>query len=80
MSRPECVYEYGQAFRMELKTIAKGHRWPSFAVASKFTSQHQAVTEDDILHIRELPDFEGTSVLCVLHKRTETIPALLFQL
>ena len=47
------------AFRMELMTTAKGHRWPSFAVASRFCAPHPAVTEDDILHIRELADFDG---------------------
>jgi hypothetical protein len=48
-----------KAFQMNLSTVAKGHRWPSFASPSRFTSPHPAVTEDDILHIRELSDFDG---------------------
>lgn len=48
-----------QAFSMNLQTVAKGHRWPSFASPSRFTIPHPAVTEDDILHIRELSDFNG---------------------
>ena len=46
------------AFGMELKCPAKGHRWPTFAVASRFTQPHKVLTEDDILHLRELNDFE----------------------
>eukprot|EP00729_Bicosta_minor_P009922 gene9922-5877_t len=46
------------AFQMELKCPAKGHRWPTFAVASRFTQPHKVLTEDDILHLRELNDFE----------------------
>ena len=36
------------AFRNpDLATGAKGHRWPTFAVASRFTSPHKVLTEDD---------------------------------
>mmetsp|Transcript_7246 Transcript_7246/g.21392 ORF Transcript_7246/g.21392 Transcript_7246/m.21392 type:complete len:5155 (-) Transcript_7246:1654-17118(-) len=47
------------AFQMNLSTVAGKHRYPSYAVASRFTSPHPAVTEDDILHIKELKDFDG---------------------
>ena len=33
-------------------------RWPSFAVASRFTAPQPGLTEDDILHIQELYDFD----------------------
>jgi len=46
------------AFRMQLTCAAKGHRWPSFAIANRFTQPRQAQNEDDILHIKELPDFD----------------------
>lgn len=44
---------------MPLTCAAKGHRWPSSAVASRFTAPHNVLTEDDILHLKELPDFDG---------------------
>jgi len=47
-----------KAFRMKLKCPAQGHRWPSFAIAQRFTAPHGALNEDDLLHIRELPDFD----------------------
>ncbi len=43
----------------QLQCPAKGHRWPSYAIANRFTAPHLAITEDDILHLRELPDFDG---------------------
>ena len=39
--------------------VQGGHRWPSSAVASRFTAPHNVLTEDDILHLKELPDFDG---------------------
>ncbi len=55
-------FEEGQwvvvAFNMQLQCPTKGHRWPSFAIANRFTAPHQVLTEDDILHLRELPDFD----------------------
>eukprot|EP01063_Lacrimia_lanifica_P039595 TRINITY_DN8724_c1_g4_i1.p1 TRINITY_DN8724_c1_g4~~TRINITY_DN8724_c1_g4_i1.p1 ORF type:complete len:4579 (+),score=2099.61 TRINITY_DN8724_c1_g4_i1:248-13984(+) len=48
-----------QAFGKYLNTMAKPnrHRWPSYALASRFTYPHEALTEDDILHIKSLPSF-----------------------
>jgi len=40
-------------------TWGTGHRWPSFAVPSALTYPHAAKTEDDVLHVRTLPDFDG---------------------
>jgi hypothetical protein len=48
---------YVVAFSMVLTCQTKGHRWPSFAIASRFT-RSPVTTEDDILHEVELPDFE----------------------
>jgi len=45
-------------FGLRLTATSKGHRWPSFAVASRFTSPQPGLTEDDILHIPELYDFD----------------------
>jgi hypothetical protein len=47
------------AFRMELVCQAKDHRWESYAVAQRFTNPHQALNEDDLLHIREFDFCEG---------------------
>lgn len=34
------------------------HRYPSLATPSLHTQPHEVGTEDDVLHIRNLPDFE----------------------
>ena len=44
----------------DLSCGAKGHRWPTFAVASRFTSPHKVLTEDDVLHLRELNNFDNS--------------------
>lgn len=36
------------------------HRYPSFAMASTITSPHEVNTEDDVLHIKNLPSFEDS--------------------
>jgi len=36
-----------------------GHRWGSFAAPGTLTSPKPVETEDDVLHVSSLPDFEG---------------------
>ena len=40
-------------------TWGSGHRWPSFATPSALTYPHGVKTEDDVLHVRQLPTFNG---------------------
>eukprot|EP00755_Sulcionema_specki_P005608 Sspe_Gene.33212::Locus_16237_Transcript_1_1_Confidence_1.000_Length_12018::g.33212::m.33212 len=48
-----------QAFGMVLIPLARPdkHRWPSYAAPARFTFPNEAITEDDILHIKTLPSF-----------------------
>uniref|UniRef100_A0A0G4G6D4 ubiquitinyl hydrolase 1 n=1 Tax=Chromera velia CCMP2878 TaxID=1169474 RepID=A0A0G4G6D4_9ALVE len=46
------------AFGRRLDTVAGGAK-PSFATAARFTFPNEATTEDDILHIPNLPTFEN---------------------
>jgi len=51
-----------QAFGTVLQTKAKfnGHRWPSGAIAARYTLPHPATNEDDILHIPNFKCFADT--------------------
>ena len=49
------VTAYG---RMPLFCKADGHRWPSAATPSKYTFPNKVLTEDDVLHVRNLPNFD----------------------
>eukprot|EP01083_Nonionella_stella_P030773 84290_1 len=44
--------------RFPLFCKADGHRWPSAATPSKYTFPSKVLTEDDVLHIRNLPTFD----------------------
>eukprot|EP00760_Papus_ankaliazontas_P009215 PhM_4_TR13981/c0_g1_i1/m.81553 len=46
-----------EAFGNNLVCRATGQRWPSFALATRWTFPYEANCEDDILHIKSLPTF-----------------------
>eukprot|EP01012_Entosiphon_sulcatum_P007139 TRINITY_DN13559_c0_g1_i1.p1 TRINITY_DN13559_c0_g1~~TRINITY_DN13559_c0_g1_i1.p1 ORF type:complete len:4669 (-),score=764.85 TRINITY_DN13559_c0_g1_i1:3029-17035(-) len=53
---PTCGYQVS-AFGRVLHCKARGHRWPSYAVATRFTWPNEVHCEDDLLHIKLLPSF-----------------------
>eukprot|EP01012_Entosiphon_sulcatum_P009332 TRINITY_DN1521_c0_g2_i1.p1 TRINITY_DN1521_c0_g2~~TRINITY_DN1521_c0_g2_i1.p1 ORF type:complete len:4962 (-),score=1074.52 TRINITY_DN1521_c0_g2_i1:73-14958(-) len=46
-------------FGNELRAVARGYRYASKAEPSHFTTPYKVATEDDLLHIKSLPDFDG---------------------